>query len=838
MHNPFLKNLGKTWYKILKLAVRPKSTRMIRLMVLSTIPTLGYAQSLATTTFFEKAYAPYFETKKLSQNKPNSCLPEKITPRPLEFFLTKTQPNTLKVKADQLIQENSTSYQLLGNASLWQPGLLVFSPSIRLNRLTQQVQLGAFADEKSLAAKPQKTRPVTVFDTTLTVQAKEASINQSEMAAKTLTIDFAKYQLFPSQAYGTAEQIQINEPQNLASLDQANISICPSSNARGEGKKDWHLEFAKLKIDQQSKRVIGYHTVLKIRDMPVFYSPYFNYPLNDRATGFLFPDFGSYSSLTNTTTSTYVKIPYFINLAPNYDLTLSTLAMSQRGVLLDTEFRYLTRSDQQTHRLNLQAAIIDDQLTAKNGVATIAPDGTLEPSSPESKRWRINLDSHQDWGKGWQSQIQWHEVSDSSFYSDLPIDERFEKASEIRQHAILNYRSKNFHAYLQSLSFTALRTKRNLYQKRPELGVDWTLWQKQGWRLNTQATVSEFIADNAYSSLTPLEYEGVRAYVSPELSYQYSNIFSELKLSAKVHQRQYRLNHTQEASDLNQQITTPELSAYAALKFERQFQSSTGKAPSTALESNAVYTQTLKPELKYVYIPYDAQQFIPLFDSSARSLDFNNLFATNRFYGIDRIGDTHHLSYALSSELYAPSGNRIISIGAGQIAYLSNREITLSNDSLQEASFSDIYAKASLYLNRVQFNNTVKFEHKTLKFLAANSRLHWQTKPNQALFLHYNLERGSTTNYDNISIGGYTPISENTQLGLYHRYNLLNKQNESSQLRVRYQSCCWGLQLGLERNRLETGLSDTKLQLLFEFRGLSSQNNQNKLQESILGNLY
>ncbi|WP_130536879.1 LPS-assembly protein LptD [Thiomicrorhabdus indica] len=839
-------------------------TALLKGIFLSLAPNLVLANQAPLNE--QPAYQVFFG----NQMTTPECLPDTITPRPLDFFLThspdnefvagrqpsptlgQVSPQNLNIQANQFTQTGGHIYEFQGNTSFWQEGLLIFSPYVRIDQTAQSAFLGDLSEQNPNQSSNKivnnsdrpvtnPKRNVTLFEKSLSIQAKQLRIKQNSEQEndKTLEIDFAKYQLFPSRAYGKAQNMRFKQRKEQLTLTDADLSTCPAELPNGEGDKDWHLEFDELKIDRKAQRVIGKHALLKIRDIPVFYTPYFNYPLNDRASGLLFPSLGTHSALTNNQSVAYYKQPYFFNLAPNYDATLTALAMTERGVLLDGEFRALTRLNGQTHRINLQAGYLRDSLAEKDGVATIASDGSLDYASPHGTRWRINLDSSQNWGQGWSSQLQWHDVSDGSFYSDLPLDDRYDDASEIRQNAMLRYNSSNFNAYLQTLSYTPLRTERNLYQKRPELGANWIAWQNIQWKASIDLKATDFVAKNDFAKITPLSYEGARGYIAPSLSYQHNTIFSRLKLNTKFHQRSYQLEHTQNTSELDKNIGIPEFSAYGSLKFERHFSDFFGSTSENLVLSNHTnwYTQTLEPELQYVYIPYRNQQAIPLFDTSRRSLDFNNLFMTNRFYGVDRIGDTHHLSYALSSKLYAQDGLELINIGLGQTRYFSDRKVTLGTDTIQNERFSEYFAKANFNLGHINWINTAKLDKDDFSFLASNSRLQWQPQTNQALFVQYSLSEDDYQ-YENLSVGGYTPVTERTQLGIYSRYNLLTNLYESNQLLLRYQSCCWNLQMGVERSEFENGLSDTKLQLLFEFNGLSSQNSSNKFQNEIMERIY
>lgn len=788
----------------------------------------------------------------------NTCILDLITSRPQAFYLDPKlpQPSTpsvfakqnfannenIFIQADLFEQPQAELYRFRGNTSFWQDGILVFSPFVEIDQAAQSAILSADTSEQtpliSNSSKPY--RPVILHEKNLSIVAEQIKLDQNSRESD---ITQAKFQLFPSRTYGTAQWIKLSEQGNFANLRQAELSTCPSSEAYGEGDKDWHLEFDEVKIDRQAQRVIGKHTVLKIKDIPVFYSPYFDYPLNDRASGFLFPDFGRHSSLTSDAAIEFAKIPYFLNLAPNYDLTLTAMPMSQRGLLADGEFRYLSQQQQLNHRGTLQLSYLQDELTGTQGVSTIGQDGRLQYSDPTQDRWRVNLDTYQNWGDGFSSQLLWHDVSDASFYSDLPIDPRFQNATEIRQNALVRYQQTGLSAYAQMTGYKTLRTERNYYEIRPEVGVNWQALNQQNWQVDVALRTTDFIAQNEVNNSSLLRFEGLRTYLSPTVRYQQSNLYSDLKVETTLHHRAYQLDSTQDDSTLNANLTIPELKLYGALRFERQFANFWQTTDQTLSSDAAYYTQTLEPQVQYVYIPYKDQQQIPLFDSSSRSLDFSNLFASNRFYGVDRIGDTHQLSYALSSRIYSQNGQELVNLGIGQIAYFDDRKVTLGADALQTETFSDLYAKANFYLGKLSLENTLKIAYEDQKIDAASSRANLQLKKNQAAYVQYSrsldpVNTSSLYNYENLAVGGYTPMTQNTQLGLYTRYDLLNNRAELNQLSLRYQSCCWSLQVAAEQTSFENGLSDNKIQFLFEFNGLSSQNSSNNLQKGIAERFY
>ena len=162
----------------------------------------------------------------------------------------------------------------------------------------------------------------------------------------------------------------------------------------------------------------------------------------------------------------------------------------------------------------------------------------------------------------------------------------------------------------------------------------------------------------------------------------------------------------------------------------------------------------------------------------------------------------------------------------------------MDKDQLQTDQLSDIYAKANINLGKISMENTFVFDKDSLDRTGTNSRLAWRPSKDRVAYLQYSQIEQDTYAYENLALGVYTPVSHNTQLGIYGRYDLLNSRLETSQLALRYQSCCWSVQVAAEQTELTSGLTDNKIQFLFEFTGLSSQNSSNKLRKGISEKFY
>ena len=118
-------------------------------------------------------------------------------------------------------------------------------------------------------------------------------------------------------AWGKAEVIR-RKSDGVIEVDDGTYTACPPMQST------WRLRGHKFILDNQSGKGIAHDVTLYVHDVPVMYAPYLQFPLDKRRkTGFLFPTLG----LTSTG-GTEVAIPFYWNIAPNYDATITPHYMS------------------------------------------------------------------------------------------------------------------------------------------------------------------------------------------------------------------------------------------------------------------------------------------------------------------------------------------------------------------------------------------------------------------------------------------------------------------------------------------------------------------------------
>mgnify|MGYP006281001755 FL=1 len=751
----------------------------------------------------------------LAQTRPQ-CAPEWITtPKALP---DEQAPH--RIQADQLNQPTTLTYTLSGHIQWSQPGLVVLSDQAWWHRTQQKARLWG---------------QVELHQTQLMATAEQLWLDQSRGQNQTqATLDQVRFQLTDSRAHGHAHQLRLDQGAEQAWLHDAALTTCRLethwlSALRGEAEPsyDWQLSFSEMEINQAKRRIYGQDVWLHFQQLPVFYSPYLNFPMDERASGFLFPQLGSVKSLSSDRQHSYLSVPYYFNLAPHYDNTLTLTAMQSRGLILDNAFRY----QQPTHQGELTVS------GAQDGLADTLPERPQQ-------RWRVHFKGQQQWHPQVHSQLDWHLLSDDFLYADLPLDRRYDTASYLQRSAQVHLNQGDFSAQMRVQSPLRLRDSRLFhYAKQPEIALQYRptlpVSALPGLSIDLAANTTEFVLDRpdpVTPTSAPLSLpEGTRHHLSPAIRYEAYAPYGYFKAEARWHHLEYQLKEGMRGDTPSAMRT--HIGQYALrghLLFERTF---------SALDQR--WVQTLKPEIQYLYVPFVEQAHQPLFDTGYRSLDFSNLFAYNRFVGADRIGDTHQITTALRTEWLSPRGQRIAHAGLGQIHYLQDRQVQLTETpqarAQNQVTASDYYVQLGLETPQWHFATTLQVDRKEATLNHSNSRLRYQSGPSfQLLMAHtrsdtqtFNPLTHSTTqldpqatapaaSYETWVAGAYWHLNDRWSLGGYVNYDFALERARESRYSLRYNDCCWGSEISIKQTQLDNGLYNYSIMYLIELKGLSS----------------
>ena len=458
--------------------------------------------------------------------------------------------------------------------------------------------------------------------------------------------DEANFQILERHGRGFAQTMSVR-PDGTANLEQVRYTTCPVGN------QDWMLQASSLDFDTTNQSGVGHGVVMRFKNVPVFYTPYISFPLgDDRKSGVLFPNFGH-----STSNGYQLEVPYYFNLAPNYDLTLTPGFMTARGVQIGEQFRYLTES---SHGLIEGNFLPDDKQEHGN-------------------RTYFHLTDVTDLAEGLRFDADVTSVSDVNYFSDFTVGSEATSLTFLERRAEVQYyddiwRIKGELQNFQTID-SALYDFNRPYSSVPRIDAE-GLWIDPNSRLEfaLDANATYFLRkditdDGIYQAATGNVLStptGARVDISPELRWSAREAGYFFEPAVGYHFTQYDLQNAGAGLPNAPTRSLPYGRVDAGLVFERD------------AGSEGQRTQTLEPRVVYSYVPYRNQNELPVFDTALPDLNLTELFRTNRFVGDDRISDANQAAFGLTTRLFdTASGAQYLSATLGQIRYLSIPRVTI-----------------------------------------------------------------------------------------------------------------------------------------------------------------
>jgi len=449
----------------------------------------------------------------------------------------------------------------------------------------------------------------------------------------------AFFQLMDRNGRGFAKDINVH-PDGKVALDHVHYTSCPVGN------EDWSLNASQISLDTKLQEGVARHVTMRFKDVPVFYTPYISFPLGDeRKSGVLFPSFGHSGS-----NGFDVEVPYYFNLAPNYDLTLTPAVLTARGVQLSENFRYLTSSSH-------------GQLDA-----TFLPDD----KQLHEDRSYLHYTDITDIQHGLRFDTDITNVSDSNYFQSFAVGTEQTSVTYLERRADVLYYDDAWRIRGQLQNFQTIDTSvidsERPYSRVPRVQAS-ALYPIENSNF-------EFVFDSeAVNFLRGVGPTGLRLNLSPEIRWSSRGPGYFFEPAVGYDFTQYDLRDPGLGLPSAPTRALPYARLDTGLVFERE------------AGSQGQRTQTLEPRLVYSYVPYRNQDELPVFDSGLPDLNLTELFRTNRYVGSDRIGDANQLALALTTRLFdTVSGTQYLSATIGQIRYFSIPRVGLPTDSVNPAT--------------------------------------------------------------------------------------------------------------------------------------------------------
>jgi LPS-assembly protein len=703
--------------------------------------------------------------------------------------VTEAEGNVELRKAGALVFADKVKYwplddeiDAVGNVRILQEGTEIHTPHLRM-KLTEQIGFAERADYHMV--KQVKSEFYSQQHTVVTVASSNAASTGAPMMMNVpnsygLPTTVAETRL--SEASGYAERTDF-EGENQIRLTSATYSTCKP------GQTDWYLGASEIHLDYDKDEAEAKHAALWFKGVPIFYSPVASFPLNNqRRSGVLQPNFS-----TSTKNGFDFTVPYYWNIAPDYDVTLRPRFMTKRGFQLGAEVNYLDYN----YRGSTKAEYL--------------PSDAIENRS----RYAYNIQHQHNLGRGFSGTVNWNGVSDDRYWEDMSSRLLQTSQKQLPKQVVLGFSPFSWlQTSTQVLRYQTLQPDpanpiARPYFLEPQLNI-------VGYKPNVLKTDLSLISQ--YSRFThPDKINGDRFVFYPQVSLPIVHPAFQITPKIGVNMTKYSLeqpNVGESSSSVTR--TLPIFTLDSTVTFERE---------SKWLDTD--YIQTLEPRLYYVNIPYKNQDQIPVFDSGLSDFNFAQIFAENRYSGFDRINDANQLTAAVTTRyLDAASGVERFKAMLGQRYYFKPQRVTLPGESPRTEDFSNLVAAVNgLVLPKTYADAAWEYNYRDSVSERFSAGLRFQPELGKVLSASYRYTRDpikDISTVDQVDLAGQWPISANWYAVGRYNYSLRDKQLLEAIGGVEYNAGCWAARFVAQRLEAVSGAPNTTLFFQLELSDFGS----------------
>lgn len=592
----------------------------------------------------------------------------------------------------------------------------------------------------------------------------------------------AKFWLTDRHIRGHTDVIHIDSPA-ITRLEEATFTTCD------EGDDDWVLKATSLKLDTEKNEGVARHARISFMHVPIFYFPYLSFPLQGRKTGFLVPSIGD-----SNHSGTEVTIPYYWNIAPHRDATLTPRLLSRRGMLLEGEFRYL--NPRNAGELDLEY-INDDRVFGEDRSAvSFNHQGQPKP--------------------GWYTRVKYQSISDEDYLDDFSTELAKSSTTHLERLASVDYRGNILRANLllqayQTVDENTLATSKP-YQRLPQLKLD--LRDQKGPGGLMMGLESELVQFDRAEGVI-----GRRLDLQPHISWPFRRAAGHLVPRLTYRYTQYQLENSDPGFDDTPSRSLPLFSLDSGLIFERQLN---GWGQAT--------TQTLEPRLFYLHVPYRDQTNLivdetgtdTVFDTSLPLFSLGQLYQENRFTGGDRVGDANQVTAAVSTRFLDTRGRELLRASVGRIFYFRDREVTLPGGQIETDSASDWVGEfRSHWSEKFSARVSAQWDTKNEKMERGSTDILYKKDSRRLLKLAYRYEENNLEQGD---IAFIWPVATRWNLVGRWLHSMKDDVTLETVKGIEYESCCWTARI-VQRNYRVDALDDDESETIWfqlELKGLTS----------------
>ncbi len=747
-------------------------------LALALAPLLAGAVALPPAAYAQQSNAPSQAELDRAINegrKANTVIP---TPGAL---LTRRKDGPRSIEADEISGTNQKTLSAKGSVVLRQDNIEVFAERIDYDQ------------ETDTASAPGNLRLRRDGDT-ITGSNLKLRIDAEVGNLLTPTFLFGKSPTRPTQRYearGAADSMNFEGP-DKERLFGASYTTCKV------GEEDWFLRVSELLLDRASNIGTGYNGRIEFKGVPILYVPYMNFPLdNERKSGLLAPTFGSSSN-----SGLELAVPFYWNIAPNHDATITPKIFSKRGVQVSTEARYL----------------------GEQYIGQFDSEYLPNDRKTNTDRYLFSLRHYQNLtgafggliGNGlsdrWSSSINAQKVSDDGYFRDLSTRISNTAQTNLPRDFALNYNSDFGNLSVRHLSFQTLQDPLapvvTPYRLAPQITFNARPARAQGLEFNATGEFTDF--------LHPSLVSGRRLLLNPSVAYSLTQPYGYLTPKIGYHMTRYDLTENTSGYE-SQTRTLPILSLDGGLAFERP----------TSFGGQG-FTQTLEPRLFFLYVPYRDQSTIPIFSTSETDFNFTQIFSDNRFIGGDRISDAKQLTAAITTRFIENlTGIERLRAAIGQRYSYQAQRVSLSNstataETVGSVGRSDLLAAVSGQVSDQWFlDSSFQYGASQSQFQKTNVAARYNGEGGRILNFSYRFTRDSLKQIDISTQWPFGRAAPGWTMLARVNHSLSDRRLIEGLLGVEYNKGCWEFRLVAHRFATATQQYSNSVQFQLELKGLS-----------------
>ena len=595
----------------------------------------------------------------------------------------------------------------------------------------------------------------------------------------------------------------------------ATYTTCERDN-EASWRPAWVLSADRFQFDLDEDVGVATGAVLRFKNVPILAFPKFSFPLSDkRKSGLLPPTFnlGSVNGFE-------VRQPYYFDIAPNRDATLSPAIMSKRGVDFAGEYRYL----EPTYRGEVRANILpNDKLRNRDRWSyALLHNGTIDTTLSSVGTLGLNLNLNR--------------VSDDNYWRDFPITNALLSQRLFQQDAALSWSQGYFTTSARALKWQTLQDVASPivppYDRLPQLTASYTRVDAPLGRFGQPGNGFDYSVDSDYTRFSAnraltLQPNADRAFTRLQLAQSLRWPAGYITPKVQLHATNYRFDTPLTNGNLTASRVVPTFSLDSGLQFER-----------TAGFFGRSFTQTLEPRAFYVRTPFRDQSRLPNYDSGATDFNFASVFTENAFVGNDRISDANLLTLGVTSRLLDPaSGAEAVRFGIAQRLRFSDQQVTLPGVLPVTDRISDLLVGTTInWQPQWSFDGTAQYNPKTKQSERTSLGVRYNPSDYRVLSAAYRRQRNVS---EQIDVGFQWPINDlwgdkgqnlgsgrGQGGGRYYgvgrlNYSLQDRKLVDAVVGVEYDGCCWIGRVVLQRTQNGTSTSNTRVLFQLELVGFS-----------------